>query len=153
MKYPSLLYLFLSFCGLSLLSSCRTPKDLEFKSLKNISVENIGFSATQIKADVEYYNPNNFGMELTRTDFDLFIDEQYLGHSTQELQVKIPKRDFFTVPVVIALDMKNLLKNGLTALTKSEVTIKVVGKIKIGKAGVYKSFPLIYQTKQHLSLF
>ncbi|MCX6324563.1 MAG: LEA type 2 family protein, partial [Sphingobacteriales bacterium] len=108
---------------------------------------------TQIKADVEYYNPNNFGMELTRTDFDLFIDEQYLGHSTQELQVKIPKRNFFTVPVVIALDMKNLLKNGLTALTKSEVTIKVVGKIKIGKAGVYKSFPLTYQTKQHLSLF
>ena len=49
--------------------------------------------------------------------------------------------------------MKNLLKNGLTALTKSEVTIKVVGKIKIGKAGVYKSFPLTYQTKQHLSLF
>ena len=151
MKYPSLLFLSISFFGISALSSCRTPKDLEFKSLKNFSIDNVGFSATNIKVDVEYYNPNNFGLELSRTDFDLFVDEQFLGHSTQELQVKIPKRNLFIVPLVIALDMKNLLKNGLTILANKEVTIKVVGKVKVGKAGVYKNFPLTYQTKQRLS--
>jgi LEA14-like dessication related protein len=153
MKYPSLLFLAIAFLGLLILSSCRTPKDLEFKSLKNFSIDNVGFSATNIKVDVEYYNPNNFGLELSRTDFDLFVDEQFLGHSTQELQVKIPKRNLFIVPLVIALDMKNLLKNGLTVLANKEVTIKVVGKVKVGKAGVYKSFPLTYQTKQRLSIF
>ena len=34
------LFLFLVF-----LSSCRTPKDLEFREVKNISLENVGFSA------------------------------------------------------------------------------------------------------------
>jgi hypothetical protein len=136
-----------------LLSSCRTPKDLEFREVKNISVENIGFSAATLKAEVVYYNPNNFSLELNRTDLDIFIDSSYLGHSSQDLQVKVPKREQFTIPVVVALDMKNLLRNGLTALMNKQVLVKVVGRVKVGKAGVYKSFPLTYQTLQKFSFF
>ena len=144
---------FLLFSFFVFLSSCRTPKDLEFREVKNISVENIGFSSATLKAEVVYYNPNNFSLELNRTDLDIFIDSSYLGHSSQDLQVKVPKREQFTIPVVVALDMKNLLRNGLTALMNKQVLVKVVGRVKVGKAGVYKSFPLTYQTLQKFSFF
>jgi LEA14-like dessication related protein len=136
-----------------ILSSCRSPKDLVFREFKNISVDNIGFSAATLKVDVVYYNPNNFGLQLNRTDLDIYVDSNYLGHSAQDIQVNIPKRDQFTVPVKIDLDMQSLIKNGLTALLNKEVRIRVVGRIKVGKAGVFKSFPLDYVTMQRFSFF
>lgn len=142
----------IGFPLLMMLSSCRTPKDLVFKEFRNITVDNIGFSSANLSAELEYYNPNNFSLELNRTDVDVYINEQFLGRSNQDIQLKIPKRGHFVVPVRLQLDMKNLLKNGLTALTNKEVNIKVVGKVKLGKAGVFKTFPVDYQTVQKINL-
>lgn len=133
--------------------SCRTPKDLEFREFNNLSLEKLGFAGANLKVDLVYYNPNNFGLELNRTDLDIYVDSTYLGHSNQDIQVAIPKRDIFTVPLKIELDMKNLLKNGLSSLLKKEVNIRVMGKVKVGKAGVFKIFNVDYQTVQNIDLF
>ncbi|MEP7164564.1 MAG: LEA type 2 family protein [Ferruginibacter sp.] len=135
------------------MTSCRTPKDLEFREFNNLSLEKLGFGGANLKVDLVYYNPNNFGLELNRTDLDVFVDSTYLGHSSQDIQVAIPKRDIFTVPLKIDLDMKNLLKNGLISLFRKEVNIRVTGKVKVGKAGVFKSFNVDYQTVQSIDLF
>lgn len=133
------------------LTSCREPKDLEFREFRNLSVDNIGFSAANLNVDVIFYNPNNFSLELKRTDLDIFVDSTYLGHSAQELQVKVPNRQEFSIPLKVELDMKNLLKNGLSAFINKEVMIRVLGKVKVGKAGVFKTFEVNYQTLQQLS--
>lgn len=135
------------------MTSCRTPKDLEFREFNNLSLEKLGFAGANLKVDLVYYNPNNFGLELNRTDLDVYVDSSLLGHSSQDIQVAIPKRDIFTVPLKIELDMKNLLKNGLTTLFKKQVNIRVVGKVKVGKAGVYKIFNVDYQTVQDIDIF
>ena len=136
-----------------LLSSCGSVKDLEFRSFNNVKIEKVGFASSTLSVDLVYYNPNNFGLELSRTDLDIYLNDNFLGHSTQVMQVKLPRRDQFTLPIKVDLDMKNLLKNSLTSIFNSEVTIKAVGKIKVGKAGVYKILPFEYVTKQNLSLF
>ena len=136
-----------------ILPSCREFKDLEYRDFKNLKIHNLGFSAAKLKVDLIYYNPNNFGLELNRTDLDLYIDSSFLGHSAQNIQVAIPKRDIFTIPLEIDLDMKNLLKNGLTAYMNKEVLVRAVGKIKVGKAGIYKNLNVDYSTRQTFSLF
>ena len=153
MKRPYTTILHISVFIICTLSSCRAPKDLEFREFKNLKVENLGFSNANLSLDLVYYNPNNFGLQLTSTDFDIFIDTTRLGHSLQDVQVAIPKRDVFVVPLKVDLDMKNLLKNGITALLNKEVKVKVLGKVKVGKAGVYKSFNVNYETTQRFSLF
>ncbi|MDB5202785.1 MAG: type 2 family protein [Ferruginibacter sp.] len=135
------------------LSSCREPKDLEFREFKNLAVEKLGFAGAVLKVDLVYYNPNNIGLELNRTDLDLYVDSTFLGHSSQDIQVAVPRRDVFTIPLRVDLDMKNLLKNGLTSLFNKQVQVRVLGKVKLGKAGVYKSFNVDYKTMQNLSLF
>jgi len=133
--------------------SCQAPKDPVFRDFKNLKVENLGFSNASLTVDLIYYNPNNYGLELNRTDLDIFVDSTLLGHSMQDIQVAIPKRNEFTIPLKVDLDMKNLLKNGISTLFKKEVKVRVLGKVKVGKAGVFKSFNVDYETTQNFSLF
>ncbi len=136
-----------------LLISCAVPKELEYRDFKNFTIDKIGFSSSAIKMDLVYYNPNNFSLQLQRTDLDIFIDNNYLGHTIQELQISIPKRAEFYIPVKIDVDMKNLLKNGFITLVNNEVMIKVTGTVKVGKANVYKTFPVSYEGKQRFTVF
>jgi LEA14-like dessication related protein len=103
--------------------------------------------------DLIYYNPNNFGLELNRTDLDIFINNNYLGRTAQEYQVSIPRRAEFSIPIKIDVDMKNLLKNGFTTFINNEVMVKVTGSIRVGKINVFKSFPVNYEGKQQFTFF
>ncbi len=153
MKYTRSPLLILLTSMIVLMSACHAPKDLVFKEFKNLSIDQLSFSGAALKVDLIYYNPNNFGLQLNRADLDLFLDSTYLGHSTQDIQVAIPKLDNFTIPLKLNLDVKNLLKNGLNSFFNRNVSVHVLGSVKLGKAGVYKSFPVDYTTVQNFSLF
>lgn len=145
----SLLSLF--FVAVIFMSSCREPKELEYRDFKNLSSDKLGFTTSTFKVDVIYYNPNNFGLQLKRIDLDVFIDSNYLGHTTQEYQINIPRRAEFTLPINLEVDMKNAYKNAIPALFGKEVMLKVTGKVKLGKANVYKSFNVNYEGRQTFS--
>ena len=136
-----------------LVTSCRAPRDLEFREYNGVSLDNMSFTSSTLKMNLVYFNPNNFGLELKRTELDIYVDSTFLGHSSQELQVAIPRRDVFSIPLKVELDMKNLLKNGLTTLMNKEVLVRAVGNVKVGKAGVYKNIKVDYSSKQQFSLF
>jgi LEA14-like dessication related protein len=148
-RSPSLL---IALSILLFLSSCREPKELEYRDFKNLSTENLGFSSSTIKVDLIYYNPNNFGLQLKRTDLDVFINGNLLGHTAQDYQISIPRRGEFTLPLKIDVDMKNAYKNAFPALFGKEVMVKITGKVKVGKANVFKSFNVNYEGKQKFSL-
>ncbi len=134
-------------------TSCRAPKDLEYRDFKNMKIEKIGFGSSTIKLDLIYYNPNNFGLQLKTTDLDIYIDDNYLGHTAQDYQITIPRRGEFTLPVQIDVDMKNIFKNALSTLLSQEVKVKVTGTVKLGKANIYKTFPVNYEGMQKFSVF
>ena len=134
-------------------TSCQEPKSLEFKEFKNLNVDKLSFAGASLTVDLVYYNPNNFGLQLNRTDLDVYIDSTFLGHSSQDIQVNVPKRDVFTIPLKLDLDVKNLLKNGITSMFNKNVSVRVLGSVKVGKAGIYKSFPVDYTSIQNFSMF
>lgn len=142
------------FIGISILfmTSCREPKELEYRTFNNLSSEKMGFTTSIVKLDLVYYNPNNFGLQLKRTDLDIYIDSNYLGHTEQDYQITIPKRGEFTLPLKIEVDMKNAYKNALPLLFGKEVMVKVIGKVKLGKANIFKTFNVNYSGKQKFSI-
>ena len=152
-KKRFLLFTLVSIVFLGLQSSCHEPKSLEFKEFKNLSVDKLSFAGAALKVDLIYFNPNNFGLQLNRTDLDVYIDSTFLGHSSQDIQINIPKRDIFTIPLKLDLDIKNLLKNGITSMLNKSVSVRVLGSVKVGKAGIYKSFPVDYTSIQNFSMF
>ena len=134
-------------------TSCRSPKSPEFISYDGLKVEKLGFKSTSIKANLHFFNPNNWGLTLEKTDLDIFVNETFLGHSSQKLGLKVPKKGPFTVPLIMEVDMKNLLKNTVSSLLNKRVTIRVKGKITAGKGKVAVTFPVDFSTEQELSLF
>lgn len=150
----NLLYPFIILMVVICTSSCQAPKELVYRDFKNLTVDKIGFASTMLKLDLIYYNPNNFGLQLKYTDLDIFVDNNYLGHSTQDFQITIPRLSEFTLPLQVQLDMKNLMKNAIpTLLMGKEVMVKVIGTVKLGKANVYKTFPVNYEGLQKFSTF
>jgi LEA14-like dessication related protein len=153
MKTVYTLSLIISTFLVFFMTSCHEPKFLEFREFNNLKVDKLSFAGAGLTVDLVYYNPNNFGLQLNRTDLDVYIDSTFLGHSSQDIQINIPKRDLFTIPLKLDLDVKNLLKNGITSLFNKNVAVRVLGSVKVGKAGIYKSFPVDYTSIQNFSMF
>ena len=153
MKNTSIQFLAIFVVLVVFQTSCHEPKSLEFREFKNLTLDKLSFAGAALKVDLVYYNPNNFGLQLNRTDLDVYVDSTFLGHSSQDIQVNISKRDVFTIPLKLDLDVKNLLKNGITSMLNKNVSVRVLGSVKVGKAGIYKSFPVDYTSIQNFSMF
>lgn len=133
--------------------SCSSPKALEYKTYHNFSIEKLGFSNSAISLDLEYYNPNNFGMQLKNTDLDIYINGNLLGHSSTDSLISIPRKDTFLVPVKFNVDMKNVFKNAWNTLIGKDILVRLSGKVKVGKGNVFMNFPVEYESKQTFSMW
>lgn len=133
--------------------SCSSPKAVEYLTYHNFKIEKLGFNKSAISLDLEYYNPNNFGMQLRSTDLDIFIDGNLLGHSALDTLLLVPRRDTFSVPVKFDVNMQNIFKNAWNTLTGKEVLVRLTGKVKVGKANVFMNIPVDYESKQTFSFF
>lgn len=141
------------FAGLlcSIMAGCSSPKELVYKDFNSFSLNKIGFGSSSVKMNLVYYNPNNFGLQLKRTDLDIYIDGTYLGHTSQDYQITIPKLSDFSIPISVDVDMKHIFSNALNTLINKEVTVKITGRIKLGKANVFFGMPVNYEGKQQIS--
>lgn len=133
--------------------SCNTIKDVEFIGLKSYEIEKVGFEKTKISSQIEYYNPNRFGVVLTNLYLDFFLDGTKIGHSNQNISVSVPSRSKFLIPLVAELDTKSALKKTLSSLFKDKVKVHVVGYVRVKKAGISKMIPVDYNFEQSVSLF
>ncbi|HET7117804.1 MAG TPA: LEA type 2 family protein [Hanamia sp.] len=133
--------------------SCSSPKDLEYIDYQNFSIQNLGFNNSTVSLDMKYYNPNNYGMQLKNTDLDIFINGNLLGHSSSDSLIHIPRRDTFNIPVKFNVNMQSFFKNALSTLFGKEILVKLTGRVRVGKANIFKSFPVNYETKETFSLF
>jgi LEA14-like dessication related protein len=136
-----------------LLAACSKPQGFDYRDVKNIHIENMGFNQTILAMDLVYYNPNSFGVDLKKVDCDVYVDNSYLGKFQLDTLMHIPRRAEFSLPSRIVVDMQSVLKNGLNLLFSKEVLINVKGTTRVGKAGFYATVPFNYEARHKLSLF
>ncbi len=144
-----------SWCVLSiviLLSACSKPKSFDYRGVKNIKVQQIGFDKSKLSMELVYFNPNNFGVRLKKVDCDIFVDNNFLGKYTLDTSLYIDKKSEFVLPSYMNVDMKNVYKNIFQVLFSKEVTVKLKGTTKVGKSGVYLTVPINFETKQKFTI-
>jgi LEA14-like dessication related protein len=136
-----------------LLMACAAPKAFEYRDLRNVKLDKVGFDKTTLNMELVYFNPNKFGLELKKIDADVYIDNHYLGKMILDTSMHIPKNQEFILPSKIAIDLKGLYKNALNLMISNEVLVSVKGTTKVGKAGMFKTVPFTYEARHQMKLF
>lgn len=149
MKRNRIAWLFI----LTFLTACAPPRQLEYKTFHNFKIHSLGFNQSTITMDLEYHNPNNFGMQLKNTDLQVFVNNNLLGHSSSDSLIQIPKKGDFILPIRFDVEMRQAFKNAFNALAGKEVTVKLTGRIKAGKGNIFMVVPVNYESRQTFSLF
>jgi len=152
MPAPKISILALLIAILLGLGSCKQPKDLIYRDVENFQIRKAALDRSTIAFDIKFYNPNNQTLKLKRADVNVYINDKSLGEISLDEHYKIPKLDTFLLPVVLDVNMKNILPNALQILINKEVDVKLRGTIKAGKGLIYLNTPINYEGKQQLNI-
>lgn len=134
------------------LTACQKPQGFEYRDVKNVKLEQLGFNKTMLSMDLVYYNPNGFGVDLRKVDCDVYVNNSYLGKYQLDTIMHISRKAEFTLPSKIGIDMQALYKNAFSLLMTNEVLVNVKGTTRVGKAGIFMTVPFSYEGKHKLSL-
>lgn len=132
------------------LSSCKQPQIPEYQAFENFSIRKFGISESVVSADLKYYNPNSYALDLRRAELNFLINDRPVGKSILDTLITIPRQDTFYLPVKMTLSMKQLFNNALSLLLNNEIEVKVNGIVRLGKSGVFFNMPVNYSGKQKI---
>ncbi len=141
--------------GVIVLSSCGTAnvKEPEYRDIREIRLIELGLLQSKAGIDLVYYNPNNFGVQLTEARGDVYVDNVYFGRFGLEESVQVKKRSEFVVPAVVNLDMIGAVKNQRELLKKKEVMVRIEGMARVKKTGFSRDIPIKFESMQNIERF
>jgi len=135
----------------ALLASCGSAKDIsqpEFRDINNVKLVNVGLLQTTAGADLVYYNPNDFGIQLANARGDVYIDNSYLGRFELDQKVQVKKHAEFILPVIFKMDNIGAIKNQKDIYKKKQAMVRIEGYALVKKAGFSKEIPIHYERMQ-----
>jgi LEA14-like dessication related protein len=134
-------------------SSCRSARDVsepEFRDISDVRLINVGLLQTTAGADMVYYNPNNFGIQLASARGDVYIDNAYFGHFELGEKVQVKKHAEFILPVIFKLDNISAVKNQGDLYKKKEALVRIEGYARVKRSGFSKDIPIKYERVQNI---
>lgn len=135
----------------AIFASCAKPKDLEFVDIQNIRMVKIGLTESLIGVDVRFYNPNKQRVKLKDAIARVYVNSSFLGDTNMDSTITVPRRDTFAVPLVLKVQTTTAIAKLVETAKDSAVTVRVEGSVKMGKAGVFISYPIKYERLQSLA--
>jgi LEA14-like dessication related protein len=143
----------LLFASIVVFSACNSAKDVqepEFRDIIDVRLIETGLLKTTAGANVIYYNPNNFGIQLSSARGDVYIDNAYLGTFQLEQEVAVKKRSEVALPVILKIDNISAIKNQSDIYKKKEAIVRIEGMALVRKSGFSKEIPIKYEQKQDM---
>lgn len=134
-----------------IIASCTKPKDLEFVDIQNLHVVKWGLSESLVGLDVRFYNPNNQTAQLKDAEAKVYVNSTYLGDTRMDSTVSVPRKDTFSVPLLLKVKTAQVISKVVESLSDTTVNIKVDGTVKLGKGGVFLTYPISYDRMQKVS--
>jgi LEA14-like dessication related protein len=140
---------------LVLFTSCGTSnvKQPEYRDIREIRMIELGLLQSTAGIDLIYYNPNNFGVQLTEARGDVYVDGSFLGRFDLGEKVQVSRKSEFVVPAIIKVDMIGAIKNQREIFKKKEVMIRIDGMARVKKAGFSKDVPIKFESMQNIERF
>jgi LEA14-like dessication related protein len=139
----------LSLFGISIiiLASCgsNNVQEPEYRDIRNIRLINLGPLESTASVDLVYYNPNNFGVQVSTARGDIYVDNNFFGRFELDQKVQVRKRSEFILPALLKVDMIGAVKNQRDLYKKNEALVRIEGSATVKKAGFSKVVPIKFE--------
>jgi LEA14-like dessication related protein len=131
--------------------SCGKPVAPEYLGFRDFSVDNFSMDSALLHAELAFYNPNTFLMELKRGDVNVYLDDKLANHYVLDSTINIPKKDTFFVPLNLRVSPKLLISSAINMfLNNNKIKVRMVGTIRVKRSGVGFTVPIDYETMQQI---
>lgn len=137
---------------LFLLTACSKPVSPTYLGYDNFRVEQVGLNNNILSTRVKLYNPNAYPLQLKSASIDVYINNDFLGHSSIDSLIILPRKDTTYVPLRFTASAKDLLNSTMKVWLNPEVNVKIKGSAKAGRGGLFVNVPIDYEGKQRIAL-
>lgn len=137
---------------LFLLSSCSKPKAPAYLGYDDFRIEKVGVKNTVVSTRVKLYNPNAYPLKLKSASIDVYINDDYLGHSSLDSLITLPGKDTTYIPLQLTASAKDILSNTLKVWLNPDVRVRITGAAKAGRGSIFVNVPINYEGVQRIQL-
>lgn len=132
------------------MAACSNPQELVYQDVKNFRLMEVSMKP-KVGMDVQFYNPNKYGMTMKDANVNLFVNGEHVGNAVLDRSYDVPGRDTFLLPVTLKADLEKILPNALAILANNKVNVELKGTVKAGR-GVFINIPIRYKGEQELNV-
>jgi len=127
-----------------LVVSCKPKEDVQLRKINDIIVD--ASTEPMLRANALLYNPNNLRMTVKKIDLEVFVDGKKAAIIDQQLNLRVPAKAEFTIPLEVKLNLKELglLDTVLAIFGGKKMNIQYKGSIRLSKSGVPFTVPVNY---------
>jgi LEA14-like dessication related protein len=123
----------------------------EYLGLHNFSVQTFSMDESRLHAELSFYNPNPFTMELKKGDVNVFLNEQLANHYVLDSTINIPQKDTFYVPLNLKLNPKFLISSAIRMLMNDNtIKVRLEGSIRVKRGALSFNVPVNYEVEQKI---
>jgi LEA14-like dessication related protein len=121
---------------------CNNVKELDYIGIKSTELESLGLNNSAIRVNLEYYNPNKFGIDVKETNLSIYLNDKFVAIADQPEKTQIPKLSNFLFPLVDHFNPLKILGTAFKSLFSKTNKVSIQGTAKLGKGGVYIKVPI-----------
>jgi LEA14-like dessication related protein len=124
--------------------SCKPKEDVQLRKINDIIVD--ASTEPMLRANALLYNPNNLRMTVKKIDLEVFVDGKKAAVIDQQLNLRVPAKAEFTIPLEVKLNLKELglLDTVLAIFGGKKMNIQYKGSIRLSKSGLPFTVPVNY---------
>ena len=136
---------FVSLLLLISLVACQSMQEPALNGIENLRVGRLGALESTLTMDLNCHNPNKAKFVLKGAKGAAWLDNSFVGHFAVDTLVRIPSNGDFRIPMKFKMDMKYLLHHPLSSLLNAEKLVRLEGKARVGKNGLFFNYPIKYE--------
>lgn len=134
-------------------SSCRSFQKPELRAIENVRAPKLGLKTAIVTLDLHCFNPNNTRIRFKNAAGEAWVDGQKLGNFTVDSSMTIPSKGDFWLPVKLEMETKDVFRQAGTFMSNEEIYLKIDGKARLGKGGLFFNYPIRYEGKQAMGQY
>jgi LEA14-like dessication related protein len=117
---------------------------VEVKEIKGVKINKFDSKGVEITATLHVVNPNNYKVQVTKTDADIFLDGKRAGKAVLLKKIEVPGNSDGDFDANIRADFDNgslsMLPMLINAAVKKKIDIRATGSISAKSFLIGKKF-------------